>query len=569
MTLAALKRLLRQIAVMGVTLLTAIAVAQAPAASACTLIVQTALRAADEACSGTTRNHVCYGNVLGVATPADGVEDLVFDAVGDIASLLKVKTLKLSPLDEEANEWGVALMQLQATLPDTLPGQNVTFLMFGDVTITENVGEQVRVDGAMRENANVRLGPYATGPILGSLTAGSPLIATGKAVTSIDELWIRVRFEGYRTRSGWILASLVDVDLDALPDVPIGSITYNPMQAFYFRSGIGQTQCASAPIDGVLVQTPFGTGKVSFNVNGIDIAMGSTALLTSPASEANTCVSLIAGDAELRSNGEVLNLDPGEKSCTVLNDDGSSDGPGPALPFDRDEIDSVAPVIDILPEDVDIPDPARRRTPTPYATVVAVPTSRVTATPLPTEFPGGPTNPPPTTPTSTPVSGSARFVNLSHVRNGFVVQWSTGAGPDGPGSYFFNLGDGNTFPGASPVHTYAPGSYSANVTACWSDGECIEAWSGVDVPPCAVDYTQPAPVNITYAGTPPDQYELFKTDEFCGLIAVGMVGPVSPNFSGVGHVGEQWIGSLFGGGPSYNLFSIGDTSPQNAAVPPP
>lgn len=566
MSFLALRRLFRKFAVSLVTLVTAIAVAQAPSANSCTAIVQAALSAANEACSSTTRNHVCYGNIFGDATPADGVSDLVFESVGDIAALSQVKALQLSPLDEETNAWGVALMQLQATLPDTLPGQNVTFLMFGDAVIEENTGLQARVDGAMLQNANVRLGPNATGPILGSLAAGSPIIATGKTLTTIDEQWVRIRFEGYRTRTGWILSSLVSVDLNALPDVPTNSLTYSPMQAFYFRTGIGQTQCMNAPMDGVLVQSPQGVGKVDFNVNGIEIALGSTAFLNSPVSEENTCVSLISGDVELRSNGEVLNLDPGERSCTTRREDGTSGSPGPAEPFDPVEIGSLTEIIDTLPDDVDIPDPAPRRTPTPRPPIATATSQPGNATPLPTEFPGGPTNPPPT---ATPNTGGSRFVGLNHVRNGFVVQWMTSAGPDTPNSYTFDLGDGNIFPGPDPLHAYAPGSYAANVTACWSDGQCIGQSSNVLIPPCAVDYNQAAPVSISYAGIAPDQYEIFKTDEFCGNISVGIVSPASPAFGGTGHVGESWTASLFGGGPSYNLFSISSPSPYNSTVPPP
>jgi hypothetical protein len=38
-------------------------------------------------------------------------------------------------MDEANNTWGVVLMQLQADIPDTLPGQNVTFILYGDVAI--------------------------------------------------------------------------------------------------------------------------------------------------------------------------------------------------------------------------------------------------------------------------------------------------------------------------------------------------------------------------------------------------------------------------------------------------
>ena len=40
----------------------------------------------------------------------------------------------------EVPEWGIAIMGLQANLPDNLPGQNATIVLFGDVEIA-NRGE--------------------------------------------------------------------------------------------------------------------------------------------------------------------------------------------------------------------------------------------------------------------------------------------------------------------------------------------------------------------------------------------------------------------------------------------
>ena len=44
-------------------------------------------------------------------------------------------------MNASTGAWGVALMRIQANLPDTLPGQNVTMLIFGDVQIQNAGGE--------------------------------------------------------------------------------------------------------------------------------------------------------------------------------------------------------------------------------------------------------------------------------------------------------------------------------------------------------------------------------------------------------------------------------------------
>jgi hypothetical protein len=51
------------------------------------------------------------------------------------------------------------------------------------------------------------------------------------------------------------------------------------MQAFFLQTGIGDVQCAEAPQNGVLIQTPEGQGKINFTVNNVDIVLGSTAFL--------------------------------------------------------------------------------------------------------------------------------------------------------------------------------------------------------------------------------------------------------------------------------------------------
>ncbi len=165
------RRVLKRFATLAVPLVTALAVAQAPA-EMCTTIVQAALEAADQACSSTGRNQVCYGNILGDAVPADGVTELNFADVGDIEQVQNIQSLHLSPLNEATQQWGVALMQLQANLPDTLPGQNVTFLLFGDVEIEEALDDQVRVPAQALRATNIRLRPSVNSEVLGALPRG-------------------------------------------------------------------------------------------------------------------------------------------------------------------------------------------------------------------------------------------------------------------------------------------------------------------------------------------------------------------------------------------------------------
>ncbi len=104
-------------------------------AADCPAEVESALMLADQSCSATGRNQVCYGNITLTATPKDGVTNLVFSQPGDLANVGDLQSLQLSSMSTSKQQWGMALMKLQADLPDTLPGQNVTVLLFGDVQV--------------------------------------------------------------------------------------------------------------------------------------------------------------------------------------------------------------------------------------------------------------------------------------------------------------------------------------------------------------------------------------------------------------------------------------------------
>ncbi|MBK8024336.1 MAG: hypothetical protein IPK19_23625 [Chloroflexi bacterium] len=97
--------------------------------SSCPTAVQSALAQAQSSCGATARNEVCYGHDALQAQPA-----ALLQAPGDIAPVAQLQTLQLSPVNAETGQWGVALARLQVNLPDTLPGENVTFVLYGDVT---------------------------------------------------------------------------------------------------------------------------------------------------------------------------------------------------------------------------------------------------------------------------------------------------------------------------------------------------------------------------------------------------------------------------------------------------
>jgi LysM repeat protein len=98
----------------------------------CDQLVSEAMNTAGGACAELGRNQACYGHRLVQATynAAPGTSPTM-NKVGDITDLLSLSSLTTAPLDEQAQTWGVAVIKAQANLPDSLPGQNVTLLLFG------------------------------------------------------------------------------------------------------------------------------------------------------------------------------------------------------------------------------------------------------------------------------------------------------------------------------------------------------------------------------------------------------------------------------------------------------
>lgn len=114
-------------------LLMALFISPIASAQTCEFIAREALAALSANCAETGRNQVCYGNDLVDLTAQPTVTDPVaFEAPGDMTEVRFIQRLTLQPLDVEANVWGISLLRIQANLPETLPGQNVTMLLFGD-----------------------------------------------------------------------------------------------------------------------------------------------------------------------------------------------------------------------------------------------------------------------------------------------------------------------------------------------------------------------------------------------------------------------------------------------------
>jgi len=269
----------------------------------CTTFVKQALAATDKVCTDTGRNQACYGHISLDAQPQAQDTSFKFDAVGDKVDVARVSRLRLSPMDVKTDVWGVALLKVQADIPNTMPNTNVSVLVFGDVELENAIPDPVFVDAIVAgpSNANIRRQPSNRAFVVSSLIPTTKVQAKGR---SKDGAWLYIGLPGGQG-SGWVRRSLMKStqDLNTLKELDPSLTSYGPMQAFYLQNGKHQTTCQNVPNDGILIQTPEGVAQVQLWINEVKIKLGSTAFIQADADKRTMSVSTLEGAAHVEALG--------------------------------------------------------------------------------------------------------------------------------------------------------------------------------------------------------------------------------------------------------------------------
>lgn len=314
--------------------------------NSCSTVIEDVVSAVGTFCDNLERNQACYGNEGIVALNFDRNPLDNFEQQGDLTNLGNLATLTTSPFDEVNQTWGLALLQVTGNLPDTVPGQAVTFVVYGDTEIINDIppsdSDSTTLLATSTGNLNVRSGAGTNFGILGTLATGDEITVYGRNEAGD---WLQFSLDD---QTAWIYTSLVSVEGDvmSLPVVQNDSApAQSPFQAFRFQSGIGEYGCEDVPRDGLLIQAPSNT-TVNFLVNGIEVQVGSTALLNQLAEQVQ--VSTFEGTVAVTVGGETQLIDPG---FTTIVDENTP--PTEAEPYDYDAVRGAP--IELLPEPVTIP----------------------------------------------------------------------------------------------------------------------------------------------------------------------------------------------------------------------
>ena len=252
---------------------------QAQGSATCSQFLAQALSQLGDNCDALDRNSACYGYTLVQAALTSDAPEIAFNEPRDRAGLSQVLSLRTSGLDQAQSTWGIAVLNTQANLPGTLPGQGVVMMLLGDAEITGQVRasdlpeiEPITANVTeSTEGVRVRTGAGFNFNIIDVIPPGEAVTVEGR---SKDGEWLRVVAND---RAGWMFAELLETPLDPADLIVVEDIIQSPMQAFYFRSGIGSSNCEEAP-DSLMVQSPQGM-PVTLTVNESEITISSTVVI--------------------------------------------------------------------------------------------------------------------------------------------------------------------------------------------------------------------------------------------------------------------------------------------------
>ena len=105
----------------------------------CQALIQQAVQASGSSCQQIGSNKVCYGNNVLQADLNPSTSER-FTQRGDVVDIGVLQNLSASPLEIDKDQWGVAVFKVLANLPDSLPGETVTMLVFGNTQLANSSG---------------------------------------------------------------------------------------------------------------------------------------------------------------------------------------------------------------------------------------------------------------------------------------------------------------------------------------------------------------------------------------------------------------------------------------------
>ena len=242
-------------------------------AQTCSETVERAFTALQEQCIGLERDSLCYGHARVEASFAADAFAVEFANKGARASTAGVAGVATGALNVQQGQWGVAVMNLGANLPQTYEGPGVIVMLAGEAAVVNEVEP---------ENVMTIQAPVSTVALEATTLYKNPgVIPEAVGRVEVDQLllvdayessgqWLRVVNDGLVS---WVEANTV-ARLNAMEDLPkldLG-VTF-AFKALSLATGTDYPACDGAE-NMIAIQTPEDL-SISLTVNGVDIHIGS------------------------------------------------------------------------------------------------------------------------------------------------------------------------------------------------------------------------------------------------------------------------------------------------------
>lgn len=233
--------------------------------TSCEAWIDDALSVLGDNCAELSRNGICYNhNQVGV-TLFDDVADFDFA----VPSLDRIRIVSTIESDATQNPLGVAVMNIQANIPNTVAGSGVMMTLIGDAIIENKVHPLLAntigqpLSTVVTMPSNIYQLPVEVAEVVDVLDVESVVWVDGFDPT---REWLRVVNAG---NVGWIRTANV-TRLTAMERLPlIGASHPSAMQSIYLRTGSDEVDCFDAePV--IALQTPDAI-PVDMTINGVDM----------------------------------------------------------------------------------------------------------------------------------------------------------------------------------------------------------------------------------------------------------------------------------------------------------
>ena len=239
-----------------------------------------------------------------------------------------------------------------------------TFGLFSGLTATaiaqNNASCQVLIDRALQASDNSCGGTGSNQVCYGNTTLHADLAANATRrfsergdIIAVNELQRLAASPLNLTSNEWgiavfkVLANLPR----SLPGQTVTMVVFGNaslenasgnLESFYFTSELGQIVCKKVPYDGLMINSPEGTG-IRFNINGAELTLMGDASIRA-VKNGNMEVSIYKGFGRLAANGEEQYFGAGQKVNVKLggeNGNQSVGGPSDPLPLGQDELNTA------------------------------------------------------------------------------------------------------------------------------------------------------------------------------------------------------------------------------------